>query len=44
MNASERRIWRALVVQETGVATWDQYLRETSRADDGRDPVANGGD
>ena len=44
MSESERRIWRAICVQETGVASWDQYIRDRSRADDGRDPVANGGD
>ena len=39
MNDSERRIYRALVVDEVGLATWDQYLRKTSRADDGHDPL-----
>ena len=39
MTDAERRIWRAVCVQETGVGTWDQYIRQTSRADDGRDPL-----
>lgn len=34
------RIDRALIVDEYGAVSWDEYLRRTSRADDGRDPAA----
>lgn len=33
-------IYRALVVDEHGSADWDEYLRQRSRADDGRDPAS----
>lgn len=38
-DTDRRRIYRALVVDEFGSVSWDEYLRHTSRADDGRDPA-----
>lgn len=40
----DTHIWQALVVQEFGDDDVDalDYLAETSRADDGRDPVERG--
>jgi hypothetical protein len=32
-SSDERRIRRALVVDEFGAVSWDKYLRHTSRAD-----------
>jgi hypothetical protein len=38
-SSDQRRIWRALTVDTFGSASWDEYLRAASRADDGRDPT-----
>lgn len=38
-DADDTRLWRAFVVDEFGEESWDDYLRQTSRADDGRDVV-----
>jgi len=35
-HASERDIWRAMLVDEYTDVSWDEYLRRRSRADDGR--------
>jgi len=35
------RVWRALVVDSYGAVSWDEWIRTTSRADDGRDPVGD---
>lgn len=35
----ETRPHKAMVVDGWSPATWDQWIRRTSRADDGRDPA-----
>lgn len=39
--SSEADIWRAMLVDEKTDASWDEYLRERSRADTGDDPTAD---
>jgi hypothetical protein len=41
-DVSDRRLARALITDEYGAVAWDEYLRRTSRADDGRDPATEG--
>lgn len=41
-NADETTIYAALVVEEYTDASWNEYLRGRSRADDGRTPAAGG--
>lgn len=36
-HGGDERVWRALVVDSHGAVSWDEWIRTTSRADDGRD-------
>jgi len=38
-SADRQTVREALIVSEHGSASWDQYVRATSRADDQRDPA-----
>jgi len=38
-TADDRTLARALIVDAYGAVSWDEYLRDRSRADDGRDPT-----
>lgn len=40
-SADRQTVREALIVDAHGSASWDEYVRATSRADDQRDPAGN---